>query len=71
MQLIKPNEICEALGISIAHLHRLRMLGCPHLRVSQRVIRYNLADVLAWLDAQKEPLNSANAPAAGEGSADE
>lgn len=44
----------------------MRLLGCPHLRVSQRVIRYDLAEVLAWLESQKVPLNTSDAAPAEE-----
>ena len=54
--LMSPDETAAYLGVSKEHLRRLRKAeqGPPYIRVSERVVRYRLADVQAWVDARRK-----------------
>lgn len=60
MQLLTPTELSDALRVAPSQVNKYRQKGMPYLKLSHRVIRYNLADVLAWLEQFK-----CNSPAAG------
>lgn len=52
--LYTSEQVAEMLGVSDAHLQRMRYRGegpvC--IRVSHKAVRYRLADVEAWVDAR-------------------
>lgn len=48
--LITINELSEAIQMSVSHIKRLRHAGMPYLKISHRCVRFQLADVLAWLE---------------------
>ena len=57
MNLLKPEEVSEKLGITKAALPALRRRenSFPQpIRVSQKVLRWDEADIDQWLTAKKE-----------------
>jgi predicted DNA-binding transcriptional regulator AlpA len=63
MNLLKPEEVSEKLGITKAALPALRRReeSFPQpIRVSQKVLRWDEADIDQWLNAKKENENGEN-----------
>jgi predicted DNA-binding transcriptional regulator AlpA len=63
MNLLKPEEVSEKLGITKAALPALRRRenSFPRpIRVSQKVLRWDEADIDQWLNAKKERNNGEN-----------
>jgi predicted DNA-binding transcriptional regulator AlpA len=63
MNLLKPEEVSEKLGITKAALPALRRRenSFPQpIRVSQKVLRWDEADIDQWLTAKKEKDNGEN-----------
>ena len=63
MNLLKPEEVSEKLGITKAALPALRRRenSFPQpIRVSQKVLRWDEADIDQWLTAKKERDNGEN-----------
>jgi len=57
MNLLKPEEVAEKLGITKAALRALRRREDsfpPPIRVSQKVLRWDEADIHKWLNSKKE-----------------
>jgi predicted DNA-binding transcriptional regulator AlpA len=57
MNLLKPEEVSEKLGITKAALPALRRREASFpqpIRVSQKVLRWDEADIDHWLSAKKE-----------------
>jgi predicted DNA-binding transcriptional regulator AlpA len=57
MILLKPEEVSEKLGITKAALPALRRREASFpqpIRVSQKVLRWDEADIDQWLTAKKE-----------------
>jgi predicted DNA-binding transcriptional regulator AlpA len=48
--VLTAEELQQALKISRTTLYRLRKAGLPHRKLSYRVIRYDLVEVLEWLE---------------------
>lgn len=60
MNLLKPEEVSAKLGITKAALPALRRRekSFPQpIRVSQKVLRWDEADIDNWLSAKKESEN--------------
>lgn len=55
-RLLDANELAQKLGVHPATVFRLRKEGLPYIKVSPKVVRYDLEDVVAWMKArgQKE-----------------
>jgi len=63
MNLLKPEEVSEKLGITKAALPALRRRenSFPQpIRVSQKVLRWDESDIDQWLTAKKEKDNGEN-----------
>ena len=57
MKLLRPDEVSEKLGISKGALPALRRREAsfpPPIRVSQKVLRWDEADINEWLSKKKE-----------------
>jgi predicted DNA-binding transcriptional regulator AlpA len=57
MKLLRPDEVSEKLGISKGALPALRRRDDsfpPPIRVSQKVLRWDEADINEWLSKKKE-----------------
>lgn len=54
-ELMTPDQLAEALGISVRTLYnwRSQRKGPPGFRVGRHV-RYRRSDVKVWLDAQQD-----------------
>jgi predicted DNA-binding transcriptional regulator AlpA len=56
MKLLRPDEVSEKLGISKGALPALRRRDDsfpPPIRVSQKVLRWDEADINEWLSKKK------------------
>ena len=63
MNLLKPEEVSEKLGMTKAALPALRRRerSFPQpIRVSQKVLRWDESDIDQWLTAKKENENGEN-----------
>jgi predicted DNA-binding transcriptional regulator AlpA len=60
MNLLKPEEVSEKLGITKAALPALRRRESSFpqpIKVSQKVLRWDEADIDSWLNSKKETNN--------------
>ena len=60
MNLLRPNEVSEKLGISKGALPALRRRdnSFPQpIRLSQKVLRWDEEDINDWLTKKKESIN--------------
>jgi predicted DNA-binding transcriptional regulator AlpA len=60
MKLLRPDEVSEKLGISKGALPALRRRDISFplpIRVSQKVLRWDEADINDWLSKKKESVN--------------
>jgi|TARA_B110000977_G_C11089948_1_gene496365 predicted DNA-binding transcriptional regulator AlpA len=63
MNLLRPEEVSEKLGITKAALPALRRreISFPQpIKVSQKVLRWDEADINSWLHGKKEKTNDEN-----------
>ena len=63
MNLLKPNQVSEKLGISKGALPALRRrdISFPQpIRVSQKVLRWDEEDINDWLLKKKESIHGKN-----------
>ena len=63
MNLLKPEQVAVKLGITRSALPALRRRedSFPRpIRVSQKVLRWDEADIDQWLNAKKEEENDEN-----------
>lgn len=44
----KRRDVAALLGVHISTVKRMLAQGLPHLRLSERVTRFDLDDVAAW-----------------------
>ena len=60
MKLLRPDEVSEKLGISKGALTALRRRDNSFplpIRVSQKVLRWDEADINEWLSNKKESID--------------
>ena len=60
MNLLRPNEVSEKLGISKGALPALRRRDTSFpqpIRVSQKILRWDEADINDWLTKKKESID--------------
>tara|TARA_B110000858_G_scaffold75833_1_gene87981 strand:+ start:149 stop:343 length:195 start_codon:yes stop_codon:yes gene_type:complete len=60
MKLLRPEEVSEKLGISKGALPALRRREVSFplpIRVSQKVLRWDEADINEWLSNKKESID--------------
>jgi|TARA_R110000851_G_scaffold261315_1_gene413784 predicted DNA-binding transcriptional regulator AlpA len=60
MKLLRPDEVSEKLGISKGALPALRRREVSFplpIRVSQKVLRWDEADINEWLSNKKESID--------------
>jgi excisionase family DNA binding protein len=48
--MLTAEELQQQLKISRSTLYRLRQEGLPHIQTGYRTIRYDLVEVLNWLE---------------------
>ena len=49
--LVSGGEMARLLGVSRTTMHRLRLEGCPAVRLGD-TYRYSTARVMSWLEAR-------------------
>lgn len=65
IQFVTPAELSDMLGVKVATVHRWVRIGLiPCLRLSSKVIRFDLADVQRSL-REKASTNSAEVVSSG------
>lgn len=52
--LLSGSELAARLGISRASVHRLRLEGCPAIKICDS-FKFEIAAVLGWLRARSRP----------------
>ena len=60
MKLLKPNQVSEKLGITKGALPALRRRDSSFpqpIRVSQKILRWDEADINDWLTKKKESID--------------
>mgnify|MGYP003143584004 len=60
MNLLRPNQVSEKLGISKGALPALRRRDSSFpqpIRVSQKILRWDEADINDWLTKKKESID--------------
>ena len=63
MNLLKPNQVSEKLGISKGALPALRRRDTSFpqpIRVSQKILRWDEDDINDWLTKKKESIDGKN-----------
>jgi predicted DNA-binding transcriptional regulator AlpA len=61
-QILKTEDACKFLGISLAHWRRLRTNGeaPPPVRIGARINGWRVSDLIAWCDSRvaqkREPI---------------
>lgn len=56
-KLLTPSETADLLGTTVSTLGSWRVQGdmrLPWIKVGNKMVRYNLADVLMFIDNQKQ-----------------
>lgn len=55
LRLLTEGETAELLGMTVSFLQarRIRGGGPPFVRVGSRTVRYNVADLEAWVEKQR------------------
>jgi len=51
---LTAKHLCAELDITPAALYVWRQQGMPYIPLGTRAVRYNLQDVLEWLEARKK-----------------
>lgn len=58
--LLTYQEAADLLGIKLATLYALvSKRAIPHIRVSGRIVRFDAAELRAWLEARSVPVTQA------------
>jgi len=53
IRFMTTQQVCAELGVDRQCLLRWRNQGMPYIPLGTRMVRYNLYDVLEWLEARK------------------
>lgn len=53
-RLLNNDGVMKLLGISRQTLYNYRKKGMPHIKLSERLIRYRRDDVLRWMNSQNK-----------------
>ena len=53
IRLLTEAQVCEELGVTRVTLQRWRKSGMPYVALGSRMVRYNLFDVMQWLEERK------------------
>lgn len=55
-QLLNTRETADWLGVSVQWLEigRCKKYGPPYRKISPKLVRYCVADVVAWLETRKQ-----------------
>ena len=57
---LSTDQVAEALGVSRRTVDRWKAAGCPSMRIPPRLVRYSLAEVIAWLREQERAEDDAS-----------
>ena len=52
-KLLTDGQLCEVLGVTRPFLLTCRSNGMPYYRMGERLLRYNLSEVLEWMTEHK------------------
>lgn len=53
IRLLTEAQVGEELGVTRITLQRWRKAGMPYVALGSRLVRYNLFDVMEWLEKRK------------------
>ena len=67
VRLLTTAEMMRELSVSRPTLYAWRCAGMPYVPLGVRSVRYNLADVLEWLEGRKRLTGFSNATQEGGG----
>jgi len=59
--LITTKELCEKLRVSLRTLARMRANGMPCIKMSNKMVRYDLDEVMKWIKGRDEEQTGAGA----------
>jgi excisionase family DNA binding protein len=51
-QLVTREELAEILRVSVPTIDRMRRDGIPHHRWGRRLVRFRVAEAMAWAEAR-------------------
>ena len=57
---LTEKQLCECLSLTRPFLYNCRQLGMPFVPVGVKGIRYNLDDVLEWMNRRYGKVDTAN-----------
>jgi len=52
-RLLTEAQVVEELGVTRPTLYRWRRFGMPYVPLGTRAVRYNLSEVMQWLEERK------------------
>ena len=53
INLLKTKDLCDQLSVTRQTIHKWRKIGLPCVFSKGRIIRYNLQEVIDWLQIHK------------------
>ena len=53
VRLLTDNQLQEELQVGRVYLYHRRKEGMPYYRLGSRTVRYNLSEVMEWLEQRK------------------
>lgn len=53
VRLLTDNQLQEELQVGRVYLYHRRKEGMPYYRLGSRTVRYNLSEVMEWLERRK------------------
>jgi len=51
-QLVKRDELAEIMRVSVPTIDRMRRAGMPYVTWGRRLVRFRVADAIAWAEQQ-------------------
>jgi phage terminase Nu1 subunit (DNA packaging protein) len=52
-QLVKREELAEIMRVSVPTVDRMRRAGMPCVTWGRRLVRFRVADAIAWTEQQQ------------------
>lgn len=49
--MITTKQAVKELGVSVVTLRKLRRMGMPYIKISRRIVRYEMDKIQAWVDS--------------------
>jgi phage terminase Nu1 subunit (DNA packaging protein) len=55
--LLTTKEIADIFKVTVQTVWRWRVAGLPHIKINSQTIRYNLDDVIEWMEEKHHDSN--------------